>query len=278
MTVFVLFVSMQPCTAANVMDSSAFIWLQNGEQFYETDGSATQIVYIKGSGSMNSADLRELRAFYCDERSTSEKQYYPIPIEQKDGNYSLRVTTPTRARYLIHVAAKHHEEQLMAQIAVYLYGRGETKKRSKSILQPQDITFPSLELRSSGNSMRPQTGQTLKLTYKSVHPQAGALKEMNVIDLKNKSIENLLPDADGVFVMIPPHDPQLNRSGNAAYKEMIVYVKETAGEKVYKTSMNILLRRSSAAFRNLQHGFFLFFVTLIAVLAMVLYRRRSMPY
>jgi len=266
------------CAGASALAKSSYVWLENGEQYSEDDGSVTQIVYIKSGEGINIADLQDVNAFYCDERQQGEKKYYKLPVDKREDRYYLRITTPTRARCLVYFTAKQREEQLVAQMSLYLYGRGTPNKKSEPILLKRPAVVPSLALQSSGNIMRPQTGQKLQIVYTSADDKTGVLNEMEITDLKIKSTEKLLPNDTGLFVFIPPHDQLLNSGGNSAYKELIVYAEETDGAKVYKTSMNILLRRSSSAFRNMPHGIILFCSTLLATLAAVLYRRRSLPY
>lgn len=275
-----LFVCFQGYAESSSFENKEFIWLEYGEKVNETNGSATQTVNIKSStDSLPIAEIHALTAFYCDRWQTGEKQYYTIPIEQKEGLYFLRVNTSSRFYYQIYVTGSRQGEHFTAQIAFPLYADGIDKNMKKEqVLLDKPEKFPDIEFRSAGNTARPQTGQTFQLLYKPVNLSNDSVKEIRIIDLNNKSAEQLTPDAAGMFSITPPHDQRLDSGGYDAYKETIVYAEEVVANEVYKTSLNLILRRSSSAHRNLSQGIVFFFFAMMLILAIVLFRRRSFMY
>ncbi|TWH49194.1 hypothetical protein Salpa_5400 [Sporomusa sp. KB1] len=261
------------------LESAAFLWLEYGKKINEPNGSVTQTVYIKSSNdSLDIADIKDLTAFYCDGREKGEKQYYEIPVEEKNGLYVLRVNTASPFRYYIYVTGTCSGEHFTAQISFLLYANGFADNREKKpALLEKPRPFPFIDLRS-GEGYWPQTGQTFQFIYTPINQSGDPVKEMKIIDLTNKCSEKLTLDAGGMFSFTPSHDKRLDESGYSEYKEILVYTEELAGNEVYKTSMNLLLHRSLTAHRDLKPGIFLFFATMAASVAIVLLRRRSFTF
>ncbi|HML88443.1 MAG TPA: hypothetical protein PKA28_08345 [Methylomusa anaerophila] len=276
---FLLLVHSAECSGFE--DRPAFLWLEYGTKQDERDGSATQTIYITSSAeSLTLAELTDLTAFYHDGRQTGEKQYYRIPVEQQDGRYFLRVNTSSRFFYHVVVTGSRQGEHFTAQTTFPLYADGMDKRIEQGRAMAKNTkVFPAIELDLSGNPYRTlMTGQTFRFLYKPVYSPGHAVREMQILDLRNKTSEKLLPDAAGIFSFTPPHDKRLDNGGYNAYKETIVYAEEAVGNEVYKTSMNFLLRRSYLAHNNLTHGLLLFFLAMAVSITVVLFRRRSFRY
>lgn len=274
-----LFVHNAECSGFK--DRPAFLWLEYGTKQEETDGSVTQTIHITSSAdSLILPEITDLNAFYYDGRQTGEKQYYRIPIERKDGQYFLKVNTSSRLLYYVFVTGSRQREHFTAQITFPLYADG-MDKRIKQGQVPAEAgkVFPTIELERTENLYWSlTTGQTLRFLYKAAQPSEHVAQTMQVFDLRNKTSTELLPDAAGIFSFTPPHDKRLDDGGYNEYKEAIVYTEETVGNEVYKTSMNLLLRRSYLAHNNLTHGLLLFFLAVAVSIAIVLFRRRSFRY
>jgi len=256
-------------------EDSAFLWLEYGAKKDETDGSVTQTIYITTTAAViNLAEMKDLSAYYCDGRQTGEKQYYRIPIEQRDGRYFLRVNAASQLLYHVFVTGSCQGEHFVAQTIFPLYADGIDRKRDQDLLEnPKDL--PAIELNLAGNPYRTlTTGQAIQLRYKS----GQAVREMQIMDLRNKTSAIILPDAAGGFSFTPSHDKRLDNGGYNEYKEIIVYAEEVIGNEIYKTSMNLLLRRSLTAHNNLAQGVLLFFSVMAVSIAIVLFRRRSFRY
>ncbi|CQR74413.1 hypothetical protein SOV_25360 [Sporomusa ovata DSM 2662] len=275
--ILLLVISFQGCAESSNIEDTAFLWLEYGKKINETNGSVTQTVYLKSSSdSLTIADIKNLTAFYCDGRQKGEKQYYIIPIEQKDGLYFLSVNTSTQFLYHVYVTGTCAQEHFTAQIAFPLYGDGLDKNIKKEpVLLESSKTFTSIDLVSAGNFPWAQTGQTFQFLYKPIHPSSYPVQEMKLIDIGKKSYEKLMPGDDGRFSFTPPHDQRLDDGGYHEYKEIILYTEEFVGNEVYKTSMNLLLRRSLSAHNNLTLGLCFFFAVMAVISGVVLFRRRS---
>jgi hypothetical protein len=261
-------------------EDRAFLWLEYGAKKDETDGSVTQTIYITTTAAViNLAEMKDLSAYYCDRRQTGEKQYYRIPIEQRDGRYFLQVNTSSSFLYQVFVTGSFQGENFIAQTIFPLYADGMDKQQNKDLTMEKPKAFPAIELNVSGNPFRTlTTGQTIQLRYKPINSSGQAVREMQIMDLRNKTSAIIWPDAAGGFSFTPSHDKRLDNGGYNEYKEIIVYAEEVIGNEIYKTSMNLLLRRSSTAHNNLAQGVLLFFSAMAVSIAIVLFRRRSFRY
>lgn len=267
--------------AGGSLEDRTFLWLEYGTKQEETDGSITQLIYINSSSaSLKLAELADLTAFYRDGRQKDEKQYYRIPVEQRDGRYFLRINSSSRFLYQVFVTGSRQGEHFTAQTIFPLYADGLDKRGQQTpVLLESEKRNPAIELDRSGNPYRSlMTGQTLRFLYKPVQSSGPGVRAVQINDVRNKTSADLLPDAAGIFSFTPAHDERLDNGGYNEYKELIVYAEETAGNEVYKTSMNLLLRRSYSAHNNLPQGLLLFFLAVTVSIAIVLFRRRSFRY
>lgn len=274
--IFLFFLIFQGSAQGAVPENPTYLWLQYGEKQNERDGSITQTIYLKSSNeSFDLAKVKDLRAFYWDGTKKGQRNYYNIPIKEQKNSYYLQVTASSRFVYQIVVTGTYQGEHYKAQIAFPLYTNAFKEKDNKEEIKLENGKLsPFIDFKLTALS---QTGKPLKFLYKPISPE-NKVQEIRVVDLSKNYSEKIFANSEGIFSLVPPHDKNLDNGGSLKYKELIIYAEEMLGNQTYKTSMNILLRRSAAAHRNLGQGVQLFFATMVISLLVILLQRRRFAF
>ena len=286
------------CKAGEMTPRDAFLWIEYGPVIKAKDGSVTQRFFIRMAGGApdqpHSPSLVDLKAFYRtrpapvpgrgSQRHPEEgrEDYRKLDIGTMDGIPFLEIDTRAFSIIQILVQAEDGGVRFKAQTSCTLFGK--SGRKTKGPTSPKEAFHPGkplIRLAPAFGHYWMQTGTTYRFTYESMGESPNSAW---IVD-PEKSTDTptrINRDADGLFDYTPLHDPDLDRAGPQASKEMVFLVREIEQgpqqKTEYLTSYSLNLHRSRYGHRKLGPGVALFLMAAAMVAVMVVNSRRGMPY
>jgi hypothetical protein len=166
----------------------------------------------------------------------------------------------------LRCAVPYQGRAYYAQANFNLYGR-EGSLENASSKDPPD--WPLFELSSPEPLYWPQTGQTFFLKILNAGPDPGplAVREAG----REDPVAWVKVGEDGIYTYVPPLDPELDKRGPTATKDIVFVLDLPEGGTA---SFTLAIHRSREARRNFPAGLGVFSVSLVLGCGLVAAKRR----
>jgi len=268
------------CEAASESDC---LWVEFGERIRERDASLTQLLHIDygrfPSKRKGLAEVRELRAFYRlkGENTNGKMRYREVEVERNGGAGLIRITAYKTSAYAVLIRGKvgqdGRENVLLASASFVLFPRSFSEGPGAGAAASEEVEQRFRISVTPEFSYWPQTGEAVDISL-AFDGAPVADKTVRVFD-ESGTKAKFQTDATGQLTYVPPEDEKLNRQGVAAFKQTVV-VSERKGERAtHVSSHTFLFHRSRFGNRRLLPGVGIFAGTLVGLIALIVWRRRS---
>lgn len=254
---------------------AAYLWIAFGRQVRQPDGSLTQRYHIRSNRTLwpNGDDCGDLQAFYrLNSRSVqTPRGYCSAPVICNQGDAYLDITSKTNARIDLYMVGTCGRRQWTAHTTHPLFGKASPDTREPSV-RTADLPdgVARLRLRPSRHTPYMQTGTPY---YFDCTGNDGTMKSAVIIENQKRIAElDILPG--NVVAYTPPHDPNLDRAGHYATKEILVLVEATGKDRTHTDTFTLQLHRTVRGHHRLLPGIILFSAAGSVVLALVITRKR----
>ncbi len=171
------------------------------------------------------------------------------------------------------------KKTLVAHTNLVLFGKSVTPAQrimADDVHANQITLLPSIQLMSPERYYWHQTGQPLKFYIQSpvdLFPVLPGKLQMAV--LENHRITPLVLNQLLDFSYTPPHDERLKKAGALALRQDILYASMRDKTSEYALTYSLVLHRSRHGFDNSIAGVFVFGVSLLFCVGLILKKRRT---
>jgi hypothetical protein len=258
-----------------------YLWIEFGSGKKEKDGSISfpfQIHYGRfPTEKKDIGALEDIRAFYTLNEDTNEDAlYYPVEIKKNLKGYSLNIRSCEANRYTLHVEANMKQNQgihrYYAKTSFVLFGHGPAEG-NRSLPVPSVSIDRTLEICVSPKfHYWPQTGIPVKISP-VFYGQQIIEEKISLFD-ENMPLVQIKTDEKGKVVYQPPEDKILNRKSDTGFKQTVMVVEMTEGERKYTSSYTLLLHRSRYNNYRFLTGIIIFCSTIFVVSLFVIMKRK----